>query len=173
MAFAAVLPLILTAASTAVAAGGAIASGQASANAAKYNAQVARNNAVEAGQAGSAQAEEAGLKAAQNLGRIRAIEGANNIDPNSGSAVKVQEGAREAGTIGQQATENNALLQAYGYNAQSTLDTAQAKQDETAGDIGAGTSLLQGASQLSSKWTNMFPSDDPVPPTGSQVYDIP
>jgi len=107
----------------------ATAAGEASA----YQAQVATNNAIIAGynateaeQAGQTQAFVTGQQAAATGGRIKAAQAANGIDVNSGSAVKVQQGAREAGTLNQETVLSNAELQAYGYRTQGTAFTEQA-----------------------------------------------
>lgn len=165
MAFA---PLLL-----AVAGGGALSSavgditgGIAKKNAADYQAQVATNNAVTATRnaayasaAGQEHAEVEGERNAQVAGRIRANQGASGVDVNSGSNVDVQAGQRQAGQLDVLTTENNALLQAYGYKtqatnfkAQSQLDTMEGAQDETAGYFGAGSDLLSSASSLADKW---------------------
>jgi hypothetical protein len=101
--------------------------------AAAYQAQVATNNATIAGynaseaeQAGQTQAFVTGQQAAATGGRIKAAQAANGIDVNSGSAVKVQQGAREAGTLNQETVLSNAELQAYGYRTTSTAFTEQA-----------------------------------------------
>jgi hypothetical protein len=101
--------------------------------AAAYQAQVARNNAVIAGynateaeQAGENQAYVTSQQAAAQGGRIKASQAANNIDVNTGSAVKVQQGARQAGQLNTETVLNNAELQAYGYRAQGTAYTEQA-----------------------------------------------
>jgi hypothetical protein len=101
--------------------------------AAAYQAQVAANNAIIAGynaseseQGGNTQAYVAGQQAAATGGRIKAAQAANNIDVNSGSAVKVQQGARQAGTLNQETVLSNAELQAYGYRTTSTAFTEQA-----------------------------------------------
>jgi hypothetical protein len=101
--------------------------------AAAYQAQVATNNAIIAGynaseaeQAGNTQAYVAGQQAAATGGRIKAAQAANNIDVNSGSAVKVQQGARQAGVLNQETVLSNAELQAYGYRTTSTAFTEQA-----------------------------------------------
>ena len=101
--------------------------------AAAYQAQVARNNAIIAGynateaeQAGETQAYVTSQQAAAQGGRIKASQAANNIDVNTGSAVKVQQGARQAGQLNTETVLNNAELQAYGYRAQGTAYTQQA-----------------------------------------------
>lgn len=165
MAFA---PLLL-----AVAAGGAVASavgdiegGIAKKNAAGYQATVAENNAVTANRnaayasaAGQQRSEAVGERNAQVAGRIRATQGASGVDVNSGSNVDVQAGQRQAGQLDVLTTENDALLQAYGYRTQATnfkaqadLDKMEGDQAETAGYFGAGGDLLSSASSLASNW---------------------
>lgn len=151
---------------------GAISQGEATGNEAKYQAQIATNNAQIAKQnaqysaeAGSEQATIEGLKSANAGGRIKASQAANNVDVNSGSALKVQQGQRQAGYLDTLTAENNALLQAYGYKATAASDTAQAALDTQeseeapiAGDIGAAGSLLGNASSLGFKWGPMLAS---------------
>lgn len=156
---------------------GAITGGEAAANQANYqsqvaanNAQIARQNAVYSAAAGGTQAEETGLKEAGTLGHVKASEAANNVDVNSGSAKDVQESQREAGSLTQLNTENNALLQAYGYGAQATGFGAQSGLEsyaaETAGPasfLSAGGSLLSGASSLPLKFGWMSNSNPSQP----------
>jgi hypothetical protein len=101
--------------------------------AAAYQAQVARNNAIIAGynateaeQAGETQAYVTSQTAAAQGGRIKAAQAANNIDVNTGSAVKVQRGARQAGVLNTETVLNNAELAAYGYRSQQTAYTETA-----------------------------------------------
>lgn len=112
---------------------GAISQGQAAAKSAEYQAQVARNNAIIANQnadyaikAGQTKAETASKKAAQQQGMIKAAFAANGIDVNSGSAVDVQVGQREAGKLDTETTMNNSQLQAYGYRSQAVNFQAEA-----------------------------------------------
>lgn len=164
------LPAVAIAASVlsaGVGAYGAIESGQAQAAAANYQAQIARNNAVisqqnaaYATQAGQAQETAARLKTAAQLGAIRAVGASHGLDVNSGSELSLQTSADELGDVNALTIRNNAALQARayrnqasGYQAQAGLETAQAGADQTAGLIGAGGSILGGASSVASKWT--------------------
>lgn len=146
--------------------GGQLLQAGAQQNSADYQAQVARNNATIArqnaeysSQAGAEQAMTESLKGANEGGQIKAGQAANNIDVNSGSAVKVQEGQREIGQLNTLTVENNALLQAYGYKAQATNFTAEAGLDQSeannawiGGVTGAAGSLLSDSSALGFKW---------------------
>jgi hypothetical protein len=65
----------------------------------------------------------------------------------------VQTDQQSAGDLDTQTTLHNALLQAYGYQSQATSQTAQAKQDTTAGYEEAGAGLLGSVSSLGLKWS--------------------
>lgn len=146
--------------------GGQILGAGAQANAADYQAQVAENNATVmrqneayASAAGSAAATTQSLKSAAVGGRIKASQAANNIDVNSGSAVNVQKSQREAGELDTATTENNALLQAYGYKTQATNYEAEAGLEKSEADnawiggvTGSAGSLIGDASALGFKW---------------------
>lgn len=147
------------------AAGTVMAAQSASANA-KYQAQVANNNATIAQQnsqyaikASEAQAANQGQAGRASLARIRTAQAASGIDVNSGSAVDVQTSQAETNQQNTANTLNNGLLQAYGYRTQATnfsaqagLDSAESGQDETAGEIGAAGSLLSSASSIGGKF---------------------
>lgn len=159
----AALPFIAIAATGASAITGAIgAEKQASAEAASanYSAQVAENNNVLAQQnAKTAVAEGAvaqanqGMKTRAAVGGIKAAQAANNIDVNSGSAVDVRSSAASTGQLNALTIRSDAARTAYGYEtqgisyqAQAGLDRAQAGFAKQAGNIGAVSSLLGGAS---------------------------
>ena len=148
--------------------------GQATANAANYSAQVAANNAVVAEQnaqhaeaAGRAQAEAVSLKGAQTSAKIRAGFAASGVDPNTGSAVDVEQSQGIKNQLDTETVLSNSELQAYGYRtagagytAQSELDTATATQAPIAASFTAtgdylkgGGGLLSGISGVASKWT--------------------
>lgn len=151
---------------TAVSAYSAYSSGQAQSANAAYQAQVAKNNQTTANQnaqytiqAGEAEAAQASLKGRAQSASIKAAQAANGVDVNSGSAEDVQETQRETNTLNTSTVMNNAALRAYGYrtqatnfDAQSTLDTAEASQASTAGDLSAAGSLLSGASSIGTKF---------------------
>ena len=163
---------IALAAGTVISAGtaayGAYSQGQAQEASAKYNAQVAANNAViaqqqavRAAQAGEAQAEVTQQKTRAKLGGIVTSEAAGNIDVNSGSSLDVQSSAKQLGELDALTVRSNAAQTAYGYETQSAADTAQSQLDKsqasnsaTAGDIGAGGSILGGVSSAASNYNN-------------------
>lgn len=172
MAFALPLALIAGGIGAGVSAVGAVEAGQATANAANYSAEVARNNATIANQnadysiaAGQRKTADTSMKNAANIGRIKGAQAASGIDVNSGSAEDVQVGNRETGQLDSETVLNNSELQAYGYRSQSTgftaqagLDTMTAEQAPIGADIGAGGSLLSNASSLGFKWSTSNPT---------------
>lgn len=161
--------LVLGGVGTAMQVAGQVQAGSAAKSAADFQAQVARNNAITAEQnkeyaleSGDAQATAVSLKGANAGGRLKAAQAANNIDVNSGSAKEVQTGQKIASRLDTLTTENNALLQAYGYQTTANSDTAQAsideatgKQAETGADIGAAGTLLGNASSLGFKFNGL------------------
>lgn len=156
----------LLAVSTAVSTAGAVEAGAARSDAAAYQGQIARNNAVVAEQnrnyalrAGAQDAEIASLKGRARLGAIKAAQAANNIDVNTGSALDVQLGERESSRLDTLNVMHNAMLKAYGYSGEAANQRSAATGYDQAGAaarkgalFGAAGSLLQGASAISSKW---------------------
>jgi len=147
---------------------------------AAYQAQVARNNAIIAGynateaeQAGEQQAFATSMTGAQTGAKIKTSQAANNIDVNTGSAVKVQESEREVAQLNTETVINNANLQAYGYRNQATAFTEQAGLEDLAskeapvaaelaeegGALQAGAGLLGSASSLSFKVAGLNPGN--------------
>lgn len=164
MAFPAALGL--SAAGSVMGAVGSIFSGNANAAAMNYQAGIATQNAAIAKQneawatsAGESQAEQSGMKTAAQVGQITADRAASNLDIKSGTNTNVVAGQRLVGQMDQNAIRSNAYKQAYGYNIESTDETNQATLDkagaanaQTAGDYGAVSSLIGGASSVATKW---------------------
>lgn len=165
-------PAIAMSAAVGMQAIGSIMGGEAASASAKYQAAVARNNAVIAQQnaayalqAGERAATKKQLETAGTIGREKAIQGAGNLDVNTGSPADVRGSTASLGELDALTIRNNAARQAYGYATQSqsfgsqaALDTAAGSQALTAGYIGAGTSLLSGASSVAQKWGDIFGS---------------
>src|ERR1017187_6337910 len=122
MAFVAPLALAAGVIGAGVSAVGAVEAGQATANAANYSAEVARNNATIANQnadysiaAGQRKAADTSMKNAANIGRIKGTPARSGIDVNDGNAEDVHVGNRETGQHDSETVLNNSELQAYGY----------------------------------------------------------
>jgi hypothetical protein len=163
-----VTPIAL-ATSAALSAAGSIAKGNATASADRYNANVAdlnskqqTQNATWAAQAGDQQAAMSQQKTRATVGAITANQAASGIETNTGSAVAVRAGAAENGMLDAMTIRSNAARQAYGYQVQAASDKAQASQDrseasdaETAGYIGAGSSVLGAAANPNANWSSL------------------
>ena len=143
---------------------GTIAGGVAQANAAKYQAQVAANNAIIAQQLATTTIEQTQAKtAAQSMkeaelgGQIKAAQAAGGVDVNTGSNKEVQISHRMLGKLDTENVMQSGQLQAYGYlaqktnyEAQSKLDTYQASTAMTGAELGA----LGQVTGAASKWFN-------------------
>lgn len=153
---------------------GSIAQGQEQAKAANYNAGVAANNATIAQQNASLAGAQGAANAAieqqrtrATVGGIKAAQAANNIDVNTGSAVDVRSSAAELGELNAITIRSNAAKTAYGFQTQSSSDTAQAqldqqqaKYDSEAGYLNAGKTLLSAtvSGAQSGTWDNFLGS---------------
>lgn len=172
MAFLAAIPVAdvalgASAAGAAVSAFGAVEQGQAASSAANYQAQVARNNQVIADQnaqvalqQGQQQNAAKQQQTAQTISDQRAITAASGIDPNRGSSVRIQGDTAALGELDSQTILNNAARTAYGYQTQgmnfadqASLLSAQSSSAAGAGELGAFSSIIGGASSVASKWT--------------------
>lgn len=172
--------LIASAVATAATVAGTVVSANATANQAAYAAQVAQNNATIAGynreqaaEAGQAQLQAQGLKNRAIQGSILAAEAGSGEDINSGSDVDVAQSQRETGQEESATTAHNAFLNAYGYSVAAGADTGQASlYSSTAANatalapVTAGTTGLEGASALGSKW-NQFVQTGALSGSGS------
>lgn len=160
------LPAVLAAAGAGFSAIGAMRTASANASYANYQAQVAANNAVIANQnaayatkAGEASAYDVGLKNRQGTGGAVAGAAAQGLDVNTGSVAQVRRGNEEMALTAVERTRQQAALEAYGYQSEATnfgaesqLYAAQAPQEQAAGFLSAGGTLLSGLSQLSLKF---------------------
>lgn len=150
----AALALGFTAISTAVSVYGAISSASAQEDAADYNAAVEKNAAFTAQQQGEFDAQQIRNKGRKILAQQRAGYGASGVDPNAGSPLDVAQDTANQ-------NEMEALVAIYTGKSGATAHLAQAKLDKmrgsaavTAGYIGAGTSLLSGATSAVNIYRN-------------------
>lgn len=160
---------------------GKLKGGSASSEAARFRAQVAENNAkmyeqmaTRVVQGGEVASDVEGLRTQQKVGATKVAQAANNVDVNKGSAVDVQAGVAQAGRVNQLTTLSNAQTQGYGYRvraaqerAQAGLDVQEGSNAQTAGLIGAGSSLLGAASSLPFSWVTGESTTGPIGPPGS------
>lgn len=154
---------------------GQIASSQAAARSSGFNsaiasenAGIASTNAALVGAQGESDVAVQGAKNKAQIGSTLANQGASGVDVNSGSAVDVRQSEAKIGMLNELNIRSQAAQRAYGFQtasasdkAQAAADSAQSSNDKTAGLIGAGTSILGGASQAS-MFSNLLSSGDPT-----------
>jgi hypothetical protein len=145
---------------------GAIQQGKAQADAANYQAQVARNNEIIAlqqaaytRQEGAAEAQRQDLKSKQVMGTQKAVLGASGVDVESGSALAVQQSQAELARLDALTVQSNAERKAWGFDveavnqkAQSQLHYMQAAQAKKAAALSAFSSILGSAGKFAGKW---------------------
>lgn len=154
-------------------AAGATESGEATNNAMNYQAAVAKNNASIGRQnaawdvqAGETAASNTGLKTKAVIGSQRAGASAGGVDSTTGSEAAIQTATGEGGMMDALTRRSDAARKAYAeevgatsQDAQAQLDIAGGQQAEEAGFIGAGSSLLSGASTVGGnygKWKQAY-----------------
>lgn len=163
-------PITMTAlavGSAAVGTVGALQQGHAAAQAANFNASLnmqnaeqARRNSEMASQSGMAEQEVQGIKNREQAGSIKANQGASGVGVNSGSFVDVAESQDMIGTLDAHNIRTRAVREAYSHEVagidfknRAMLDKQEAKNAKTASYLGAGKSLLDGATSAGSAYT--------------------
>lgn len=139
----------LMALGTAASVAGQIGAGQAAADKANYQAQVAQNNKRMAEAAGAAQEAQLGMKSRAEKGRLKAQMAASGVDLTSGSSADVLDALSTIGQLDLATLRSNTAQEAYGYDTQTELYEAEAEAGKIEGTLGAFTSLIGGASDMS------------------------
>ena len=126
---------------------------------AQINSKIDLQNADYARNVGEIQAQNYGIKAAQELGNIKTAQSASNIDINSGSAVDVRTSQSKVAQMDLTQIRSNAAKTAYDFDVKSTMDLNQSTLDimggenaKQAGDINAMSSIIGSVGSVSSKW---------------------
>jgi hypothetical protein len=137
---------------------------QAEKQAAKYQAQVAGNNAkaaeqqaVDALQRGDMASQQVRRKYDQLGGTQRAAMAARGLDIGEGSALSILEDTAYFGELDQRTVRANAAREAWGYRVQGSNFQAnsmflQSQSDNTNPLMSAGLSLLGSSGQVAGKW---------------------
>lgn len=152
---AAIIGIVATVASTAV---GVMASQQQAAQQkkiAKYNAQVAENQAFQARQAAAVRAEQSRERSRRIQSAARARAAASGVELEGSPGFVLLDNARQA-ELDAQRLKYGGEVQAEGYDAQARLHRFMAPQYEQAGMIQSGTTLLTGFSQASGYAMKMY-----------------
>lgn len=126
---------------------------------ARVNADIARKNAAYARYAGEFEAQRSGMKTRYERGQAITTQSGRGVVVGEGSSGRVAESISDVGAQEQRTIRGNAARRAYGYDVEAAEKDAAAnmygkaaQRSSLAGYIGAGTSLLSGASSVSSKW---------------------
>jgi len=145
-----------------VSAAGTMAQGIATANAANYNAQVARNNATVmeqnaeyAAKAGFAKTEASSLKGRAVGGKVLTSLAANGVDVNTGSALDVRVSQREQQKLDTEMVRHNAELESYGYRVKAEDYRNQAVLKEYEADFAPWGAALKAGGTLLEKWPSV------------------
>ncbi len=135
---------------------------------ANYQAQVAKNNQTIANQSasialqqGTVAEENQRLKTGAMVGAIESQEGASGVNPNEGSALNVRSSAADTGELDALTIRYNANLQNWNAKNQAASYGGQAQLDQAQGNWGVASSILGGASSVSSKWLTFNQSGVP------------
>lgn len=160
------LPVAMAVGGTAVKTIGAIQEGNQQSLAYKYQAQVAANNAQIAEEnalyetrLGERQVNLEQMKGAQLASTQRAAAGGSGVDPNSGSALRLQEDTAAITAENTDIIRSDAARKAHGFTTQAgdfmaeeISDRAAAKNARRAGFTNALASLAGGSGSVAEKW---------------------
>lgn len=163
------IAIAATVLSTAVGAFGQIQAGNAQAAEAKYQSQIAANNAkIMSQEAGDARRraqvdeENARIRQQQLQGRQRAVMGAQGVDMSSGNALDILSDTAAFGEMDALQTRENgerearaAEIKGANFTADAQLGRMRAKSASQAGMIGAAGTVLSGVGSVSEKWYKM------------------
>lgn len=128
---------------------------------AAQNAQIALQNRDYDIHTGEIQAFNNDLKSREQLGQAKANSGASGFDINTGSKAAAIESAHTLDRYNTLQIVNNAqrrgqqdLVQSWNYTNEAQMDQRSGANAERAGDIGAMTTLLGGASSVAGRWAS-------------------
>lgn len=144
--------LVSSVAGAGIGALGAIAQGTAAKNAADYQAAVGRNMAKAAEQKGAVDEQAKRMKTAHMVGDQIAIQGASGLSTGSGSFSDVRSSTEQLGDLDAETIRWNAKTKATNLRNEATLDTYKGENAQTAGYLGAASSIMGGATSFSDKW---------------------
>lgn len=147
---------------------GSLAEGASARQQAQFQEQIARNNAIiaerkadDAIARGKQERRAKQLETTRLIGEARASAAGSGVAVGTGSVLNVTSDIAQFGKLDELTIKNNALREALGFRSQAEQFRTEAEGFERAGDaaalqgvIGAGTSLLSGASAVDSKWFN-------------------
>lgn len=140
----------LAAVGAGVAAYSAVQQGDAAADAANHNSQLAAQQALIAQQQAEQDAQTQQRQARQRIGAASAAYGASGVS-GDGSPLDVLSTSASQAELDRQNILYKGKLKSLGYQDQSQLDTAAAGQAQAGGALKAGSAVLTGASNAAGK----------------------
>lgn len=163
----AAIGMAASAASAGVSAVGSMQAGDASAKAYQYqagvaevNKKIAQQNADYQLKTGDTEAQQYGMKSKFQQGTIRAGQASSGFDVDTGTNARVQDSQSRISRIDQSQIRTNAGRRAYAYDveaynkgASADMARSSASNAETAGQIGALSSIVGGVSSVATKWS--------------------
>ena len=141
---------ILSMISTAVSVVGSLMQASAKSDAAEYNAEMARRNALMATQQAEADADAQRRKAVRQIGAMRANYGASGVVGNEGSPLDILAQSASDAEMDRLNILYRGKVRASGYEASAALDDQKAENEMTAGILGAGRAVVLGLGQSAS-----------------------
>lgn len=124
---------------------GSISSGMAQQQAANYNAEVDRNNAIQAQQASDQQAVVSQQQTQGKLAEQKVMFAASGVDVGTGTPLDVMSDEASKGKLDALTLRYGGLVQGLRDTSAGTLAESQGSAAATAGYLGAGATLLTGA----------------------------
>jgi hypothetical protein len=141
----AALPVILMAASTAMAVAGAVKQGQAASQAADYNSKLDSMNSQIAAAQGEAASQAQSRDAQRRMGASMAAYGASGVQMSDGSPADVLADSARSAALDNLTVKYNYQLRGMGYQNQANLESSNSSNASAAGYLSAIGSGLGGA----------------------------
>ena len=139
--------LISTVVGIGISAYGSYREGQDAAEAATYNARIAREEAALTEQAGALEASRQRSQISRLIGSQKAITAGSGVEL-TGSALDVMINTAAEGELDAQIIEYNTKVQASRFRSQSTRDIERAGAARTSGALKAGSTILTQGSKI-------------------------
>jgi hypothetical protein len=132
---------------------GAVSSGKAQANAAEFNADVARQQAEQERTASRQEAEDFRREQSRLFARRRAVMGGSGVDTSTGSPLLASEDFASEAELGAKRIQAGGELRATRLSQQASLFGAEASNARTGGFMRAGSLLIGSAGTAATMWS--------------------
>lgn len=141
------LAIVGALAGAATSAVGAISQGDRTKQMEGYNAKVAENNAGASAMQSKLNAQQIAIQTNRQVGMQRAAMSASGFDANTGTFSDVTTDTKQRGELSRLSTIYSGRLQSNTQSSQANLDIFAGQNAQSAGEIGAGSSILGGINQ--------------------------